>query len=78
MLYEFHRTQNGKHPGSVHAAYLVYGTKKEAEAPPKVGVDGDIEMTSSLPEPEPAEEVIPVHTLSLVQESRLKGMLVRL
>lgn len=70
MLYDFHHWQNGKRPGSVHATYLIYGTKREEQT--QVNQDGDVEMSSSPPEPE-EQEVIPVHALQLVSESELEG-----
>lgn len=70
MLYEFHRKQNSKKPGSVHATYLITGTRKQQ---PQVatqangvhsqesGEDGDTVMQSSPPlpsssAPQPEEE----------------------
>lgn len=70
MLYDFHKWQNEKRPGSVHATYLIYGTKKEEEA--QGNPDGDIEMSSSPPEPE-FQDVVTRHTLQLVPESELTG-----
>lgn len=75
MLYEFHRSQNAKRPGTVHATYLVYGTKKAlvVQSPHQNGSDGDIEMSSSAPEVESLAEVVPTSTLSLIPEEQLKG-----
>ncbi|KAK3294704.1 DNA polymerase subunit Cdc27 [Chaetomium fimeti] len=77
MLYEFHRSQNAKRPGAVHATYLVYGTKKATSAPSESqnGTDGDIEMTSSAPEVESLADVVPASTLCLVSEEQLKDNL---
>ncbi|KAL2023977.1 hypothetical protein VTK56DRAFT_212 [Thermocarpiscus australiensis] len=77
MLYEFHRTQNARRPGAVHATYLVYGTKKTADGPSTIrnGADGDVEMSSSLPEADPSTEVVPTLTLSLVPQERLEEVL---
>jgi DNA polymerase delta subunit 3 len=77
MLYDFHKWQNGKRPGSVHATYLVYGTKKEEHGgsqPRPSQDDDDVDMMSSMPEPEETDDVIPVFTLSLVPEDGLKGL----
>jgi DNA polymerase delta subunit 3 len=76
MLYDFHRTQNAKRPGAVHATYLVYGTKKPSmdtalESP---NGDGDVEMTGSAPERDSVVESIPTSTLTLVPEDQLKGL----
>lgn len=75
MLYEFHRTQNARRPGAVHATYLVYGTKKAAGglSAGQNGADGDIDMTSSAPEVESLADTVPTLTLSLVPEARLNG-----
>ena len=75
MLYEFHRSQNAKRLGAVHATYLVYGTKKAANAPSESqnGADGDIEMSSSAVEVDSLDEVVPASVLSLVPEEQLKG-----
>ena len=71
MLYEFHRSQNAKRPGAVHATYLVYGTKSTNDGPRSSG-DGDIEMSSSAPEAE-SLEVVPTFALSLIPEEALHG-----
>lgn len=75
MLYEFHRNQNAKRPGAVHATYLVYGTKRPSGELPtsQNGTDGDVEMSSSPPDIEPCTEVVPTSTLSLVPEEQIKG-----
>lgn len=76
MLFDFHQWQNGKRPGSVHATYLVYGTKKDEHASPQpqTSPDGDVEMMSSMPDPEENDDVVPVLTLSVVPEDELKGL----
>lgn len=75
MLYEFHRNQNAKRPGAVHATYLVYGTKKATNPPSESqdGADGDIEMSSSAMEVDSLTEVVPASVVSLVPEDQLKG-----
>lgn len=75
MLYEFHTSQNGKRPGSVHATYMLYGIRKIAPTNGHSQQDGDVEMTSSPPEIESAVDDGPVITLSLVAEESLKGRL---
>jgi DNA polymerase delta subunit 3 len=72
MLFEFHRSQNAKRPGAVHATYLVYGTKNASDAP-RNSDDGDVEMSSSAPEVESLTDVVPTFTLSLIPEERLTG-----
>jgi len=75
MLYEFHKSQNAKRPGAVHATYLVYGTKKHVGGPgvSQNGSGDDVEMASSAPELESLAEVVPTLTLSLVPEEQLNG-----
>jgi DNA polymerase delta subunit 3 len=68
MLYDFHRWQNAMRPGTVHATYLVYGTKR-----PENTHDGDVEMTSSAPDSDVLSEDVPTFTITLVQEARLEG-----
>lgn len=73
MLYEFHQWQNEKKSESVHATYLVYGVKKTQETNGHVQEDGDVEMSSSMPEVEPFSEQVPISTLTLAREEHLKG-----
>jgi DNA polymerase delta subunit 3 len=76
MLYDFHKSQNGKRPESVHATYLVYGTKKDekSSSQAQASQDGDVDMMSSAPEPEEDEDVVPIQTLSLIPEAELRGL----
>jgi DNA polymerase delta subunit 3 len=68
MLYDFHKWQNDKRPGSLHATYLVYGTQRKAEQ------DGDVEMTDSMSDSGiPFSDEVPTKTLSLVKEEQLQG-----
>ncbi|EFQ30621.1 DNA polymerase subunit Cdc27 [Colletotrichum graminicola M1.001] len=71
MLYEFHRSQNGMRPGTIHATYLVYGIQKAV----KVEEDGDVEMSSSPPDAEPLSDEVTTHSLILVPGDRLKDVL---
>ncbi|KAK2034547.1 hypothetical protein LX32DRAFT_634368 [Colletotrichum zoysiae] len=71
MLYEFHRSQNGMRPGTIHATYLVYGIQKTA----KVLEDDDVEMTSSPPDVEPLFDEVVTRSLALVPGDRLKEVL---
>jgi DNA polymerase delta subunit 3 len=73
MLYDFHNYQNAQKSNSVHATYLVYGTK----APESQQSDGDVEMSSSMPE-EPLSDEVPISTLTLAREEELKGEQLRL
>ena len=82
MLYEFHRKQNAKKPGSVHATYLITGTR-HLPKPESNGVhsqdDEDTVMQSSPPLPsssmprpaEAEEEKIPRRSILLVKEEHL-------
>lgn len=73
MLYDFHKTQNDRRPGAVHATYLVHGAKKAVGH--LNGGDGDVDMTNtSPPETGSIGEGIPLFTLSLVPEDQLKGV----
>ena len=71
MLYEFHKTQNAKRPGAVHATYVVYGVKKSCLSASQTE-DGDVDMDGT-PEAEPSEERIPTFTLALIPEEKLRG-----
>ena len=83
MLYEFHRKQNAK-PGTVHATYLVTGTKQQELPPHPNGIlsqnDKDTVMQSSPPLPgssapkseDDAEGPMPVRTVMLVKEEHLE------
>ncbi|KAK3678199.1 hypothetical protein LTR78_002295 [Recurvomyces mirabilis] len=85
MLYDFHHKQNAKKPGSVHATYLITGTKIK-EAPLANGGhsqhDGeDTVMQSSPPLPsssapqteEQHHEPIEVRTVMLAKEEHLEN-----
>ncbi|KAI0022499.1 hypothetical protein F4780DRAFT_176439 [Xylariomycetidae sp. FL0641] len=74
MLYEFHQWQNAKRPSTLHATYLVYGTKK-TEGKQQ---DGDVEMTDSQTSEDfhvPYSDAVPTNTLSLVREEDLQHIL---
>lgn len=75
MLFEFHKSQNAKKPGAIHATYLVYGTKKPGSHEGVSQEDGDVEMTSSMPDVDSVHEEVPVVTMSLVPEESLGGKL---
>ncbi|KAH7063444.1 DNA polymerase subunit Cdc27 [Macrophomina phaseolina] len=84
MLYHFHATENEKNRGSVHATYVITGTKVPQSAPHANGArshaDTDVPMRSSpipssLPDaPAVEEERSPKVTLvKLVREEDLEG-----
>lgn len=66
MLFDFHAYQNAQKANSVHATYLIHGTKATQE-------DGDVEMASSAPEHEPLSETVSTTALTLVREENLPG-----
>ncbi|KAH7035794.1 DNA polymerase subunit Cdc27 [Microdochium trichocladiopsis] len=74
MLFEFHKWQNDKRPGSLHATYLIYGINK-----PTHDEDGDVDMTSSqtsedYPSVRYSDEVH-TETLALAREEQLEETL---
>ncbi|KAJ6443127.1 DNA polymerase subunit Cdc27 [Purpureocillium lavendulum] len=71
MLYDFHKYQNAQRAGSVDATYLILGVK-HAKSQQN---DGDVGMSSSMPEPEPLSDAIPTWTLTLVGEGSLQEVL---
>lgn len=87
MLYEFHRTQNARKPGSLHATYLLCGQRKPEQEHQTKGThqkeDGDVAMgedsymSSSLPgqdhEEEDQPEDIPVISITVAREEHLEG-----
>ncbi|KAI6084874.1 DNA polymerase subunit Cdc27 [Hypoxylon rubiginosum] len=77
MLYDFHKSQNEKRPGTLYATYLVYGTRKKVVKAVKAEEqDGDVEMTDSHPETHlPFSDEVPTYTLSLISEAQLEEAL---
>jgi len=83
MLFEFHRLQNAKKPGSIHATYLISGTKRKEESfgiKPVVKKDGEDDymqsspfMSSSMPHPEEDTGESHVLSITLVKEENLDG-----
>jgi len=83
MLYDFHNQQNAKKPGTIHATYLLSGTKRrETPVITNRGIkqDGEDEymqsspfMSSSLPQPEEDTGESSVLTISLVREEELES-----
>lgn len=84
MLFEFHRQQNGKKPGSVHATYLLSGTKRKEEAPTptnsEVKKDGEDDymqsspfVGSSMPQLEEDTGESSVLSITLVKEEDLES-----
>ncbi|KAI0380383.1 DNA polymerase subunit Cdc27 [Hypomontagnella monticulosa] len=78
MLFEFHKWQNDKRPGSLHATYLIYGTKSPENAIKAEEPDGDVEMTDSQNSGElhaHFSDDVPTYALSLVKEEQLQDVL---
>ncbi|KAI0867419.1 DNA polymerase subunit Cdc27 [Hypoxylon argillaceum] len=73
MLYDFHKWQNDKRPDTLHATYIIYGTKNRP-----VQQDGDVEMTNSQMSEDidpPLSDLVPTYTLSLVSQEQLDDTL---
>ncbi|KAL7785219.1 DNA polymerase subunit Cdc27 [Trichoderma ceciliae] len=70
-LYEFYENQNASKANSIHATFLIYGSKTEDREPET----GDAEMDSSVPEPEPLSDYAPTRTVTIVAEENLKDVL---
>lgn len=70
MLFDFHKYQNELRASSIHATYLIYGIRSSDNP----HGDGDVEMSSSMPEQESLSDDVQTTTLSLVREEDLKGI----
>ncbi|KAA8570724.1 hypothetical protein EYC84_000119 [Monilinia fructicola] len=79
MLFEFHRVQNAKKPGTIHATYLIGGTRrKEAPVPIEVRKDGEDDymqsspfVGSSIPLPEGSSAEGSILSITLTREEDL-------
>ncbi|CZT51574.1 uncharacterized protein RSE6_12734 [Rhynchosporium secalis] len=87
MLYDFHRQQNAKKPDTIHATYLISGTKRKEEAIPtnsaakKDGEDDYMQSSPFMASSMPAEEGTgesSVLSITLVKEEDLEGWITRL
>jgi len=83
MLFDFHRQQNAKKPGTIHATYLLNGTKHKEEPVPTINEvkDGEDDymqsspyMASSMPQPDEGTGETSVLSITLVKEENLDGM----
>jgi DNA polymerase delta subunit 3 len=83
MLYEFHRIENGKKPGTIHATYLICGTKcveepEVATAPKKDGEDEYMQsspfMNSTRPQAVEGTGASSTLTITLTREEDLGRM----
>ncbi|KAJ2966524.1 hypothetical protein NUW58_g10643 [Xylaria curta] len=73
MLYDFHKSQNDKRPGTLHATYIIYGVKSRPAQQ-----DGDVEMTDSQMSEDidaPYSDLVPTYSLSLVSQEQLQESL---
>jgi DNA polymerase delta subunit 3 len=83
MLYDFHHKQNVRKPGTIHATYLLSGTKRPEDPIPLNGdakKDGEDDymqsspfMSSSMPQPEEGTGESSVLSITLVREEDLEG-----
>lgn len=87
MLYDFHRNENAKKPGSVNATYVIAGTQKPPEPPlpannsqGRDGGDDDDEamqsspyLSSSMPNQDVAVEFAAIASIMLVREEDFEG-----
>ena len=83
MLHEFHRQQNGKKPGTIHATYLISGTKRKEESVPTNGAsikDGEDDymqsspfLGSSMPPIDDGTGESGVLSITLAKEDHLEG-----
>lgn len=78
-MFDFHAAQNAKKPGTLHATYLLYGTKPQADAPSRSQNggggegEGDVDMEDGLPDYLQSEQV-PTTVMTLVAEENLESM----
>ncbi|KAL9637629.1 MAG: hypothetical protein Q9204_001792 [Flavoplaca sp. TL-2023a] len=84
LLFQFHKQQNAKKPGSIHAVYVFTGYTIPV-APPTASQNGTIMdgedahmqsspfMSSSMPQLEEEEEQAAIKTVTLCREEDLEG-----
>ncbi|OAA68333.1 DNA polymerase subunit Cdc27 [Niveomyces insectorum RCEF 264] len=80
-LYDFHTSQNAKKPNSLHATYLLYGTKPaEERTRPQNGQQqggDDVDMDDDSHFDDQPSEQVPTLFLTLVSEENLKDALAK-
>ncbi|KAI4227508.1 MAG: hypothetical protein L6R36_002348 [Xanthoria steineri] len=87
LLFQFHKQQNSKKPGSVHAVYLVAGyispvtPTSSAQYEQADGEDAHMQsspfMSSSMPQQDEEEEQLAVKTVTLCREEDLEEVKAR-
>lgn len=81
MLFDFHKTENGKKPNSISASYLISGVQATQKFPAANGGTKDGEDTvmrsspymSSMPQPEEKEASTRTKVFVLAREEDLDG-----
>ncbi|CAK7211251.1 CDC27 protein [Sporothrix eucalyptigena] len=74
-LFDFYTVQNAKKAGSLHATYLLSGTKAEASHARNGNADdADVDMKDGAPE-HPQSEKVPTTVMTLVAEENLESAL---
>lgn len=79
MLYDFHKWQNDKRPDTLHATYIIYGTRNREVHHQNGDDDGDVDMTNTQTSEDaddtnaPFSDLVPTYTLSLVRQEQLEG-----
>lgn len=82
MLYDFHRTQNARKPGTIHASYLLSGTPKRVKITASTSSSNGMSSTpvgdsfgtipsSSMPDQQLLDEEVPTTGFTLVKEENL-------
>ncbi|KAI1198662.1 DNA polymerase subunit Cdc27 [Nemania serpens] len=81
MLYDFHKWQNDKRPDTLHATYIIYGTRNREVHHQNGDDDGDVDMTNTQTSEDaddtnaPFSDLVPTYTLSLVRQEQLEETL---
>lgn len=83
ILFEFHRTENAKQPGSVNATYVISGVQRPPEPPATNGHANDKDevmqsspyLPSSMPNQDDASDSIPIASIILAREEDLESKL---
>jgi DNA polymerase delta subunit 3 len=79
MLYDFHHTQNKKQPSSLHATYLVTGTKTLSPQQPEKDAPESQDGTGMTVQTSPANQDLtsyPSTSLLLVDEDNLDSQFI--